>query len=121
MILRIMITYLMICSLLLVGCAGRQAYPISSHQPGDKDKACDVLRDEINYLRVEHEDKKDLHQTKEVADIALFIGGLLILVPWFFMDFKDAEKVEYQAIDLRIKHLSSLAREKRCGFIVTSD
>ena len=118
---RLVATYLTVLSISMAGCAGREAYPISSHQPGDQDKSCDLLRDEIDYLRAEYDEKKDLHQTKEAADIALFIGGVLIIVPWLFMDFKDAERVEYEAIELRIKHLKSLAKEKGCEFLTTND
>jgi len=114
---RLVVTYLMILSIFLIGCGGRTAHPITSHQAGDENKTCDVLRDEIDYLKVQHEDKKKEHQVKEAVDIALLIGGILILVPFFFMDLKNAEKVEYEAINHRIEHLRSLAREMNCSFL----
>ena len=116
------VTYLLVLCFFMIGCGGRQAHPILSHQPNDQEKSCDVLRDEINYLNAQYKKKKEEHAGKEALDVALLIGGFFIIVPWFFMDLKDAEKVEYEAITHRIEHLTSLARTKNCEFLyITAD
>jgi len=91
-----------------------------SHQPQDSELSCNLLRDEIAYLNVEHKKKKKAHQDSEVADVIFVITGLFVIFPWFFMDFKDANKVEYEAIEHRIEILTAIARDKNCGFLYSN-
>ena len=46
--------------------------------------------------------------------MALGVAGWFLLVPWFFMDFKNAEAHEYEAYRQRYNHLSRIARVKNC-------
>ena len=44
-------------------------------------------------------------------------GGLLIL-PWFFLDLTDADKIETNAKRARYNYLADIAKKRNCGFKV---
>ncbi len=46
--------------------------------------------------------------------MALGVGGVLLIVPFFFMDFKDAEELEIKAYRDRNLWLGELASGKDC-------
>jgi len=118
--LRKYIIYLMACSVFMVGCGGRVAHPIMSHQPNDLNLNCDLLIHEIGYLNLQYKKKTKEYDLKEAADVGLLVGGWWLLgIPWFFIDLKDAEKVEYEAIQARILHLVELAKIKKCENVPT--
>ena len=52
---------------------------------------------------------------KTGKNVALGVAGWFLLVPWFFMDFKNAEATEYEAYRQRYNHLASIAISKDCG------
>lgn len=43
-------------------------------------------------------------------------AGVFFIVPFFFMDLKDAEKVEFEAIQQRHNRLLIYVAEKGCDF-----
>jgi len=43
-------------------------------------------------------------------------GGIFLIFPFFFMDLKDAEKTEWEAIRIRYNRLLVYAAEKGCDF-----
>lgn len=52
---------------------------------------------------------------KTGKNVALGVAGLFLLVPWFFMDFTDSEKIEIEAMRNRYTRLNSIAADKNCG------
>jgi hypothetical protein len=99
------------------GCAGRTANPVMSSQYGDPNKSCNALQIELS--QTEQEMRRLLPDTDKTGkNVLLGIAGAFILIPWFFMDFKDAEQVEVNALRQRYNTLSILASEKNCGFKV---
>ena len=52
---------------------------------------------------------------KTGKNVALGVAGAFFLVPWFFMDFSDAEKVEIAAYQSRYNHLTRVYNDKRCS------
>ena len=54
-------------------------------------------------------------QNKIGKNIALGVAGAFIIVPWFFMDFSDAERIEIQSYQLRDNWLRTLYIKKKCG------
>ena len=95
------ITCLLIVGILLLpACAGRQANPIPAYLPGDENRSCKALQAEIAHLdadmtRLFPETDKFLWNATMVAT------GIYLIVPLFFMDLKDAEKVEWDAMRVR--------------------
>ena len=99
------------------GCmGGRSAQPITVAQSGDAKKTCKALRKETRQiLRKIHKmvpkiKKKDLKRT------LLIMPGAFLIIPLFFVDFSDAEKVETNALRERYNHLSTLVDRHNCRF-----
>lgn len=42
-------------------------------------------------------------------------AGVFLIVPFFFMDFKDAERIEFNALRQRYNRLLMYATEKECN------
>lgn len=99
--------------LVLTACGGRTPAPVMAYQYGDDAKSCKALVYEIK--NIEGEIQRLLPKTDKTSkNVALGVAGWFLLVPWFFMDFKNAEQVEYEAYRQRYMHLSSIAMTKNC-------
>lgn len=104
---------LLVLILFLNACAGRDAPPVMVMQRGDETKSCKSLAYELKTLQSDIDDL--LPKTnKDVQNVALGAAGYFLLVPWFFIDFKNAEKIEYEAYRQRYDHLTSIAISKNC-------
>jgi len=100
----------------LAGCGGREAHPIEAYIPGDENRSCRGLSVEISQL--DHDMDILRPKTDKFAYNAIcFVGGVLIIVPFFFMDLKNAEKVEYAAVQRRYNRLRALAVERNCDLL----
>jgi len=111
------LTISLICSTFWLGCGGREAHPIAAYQPGDGDRSCEGLRLEIAQLDADMAAK--LPKTKKDAkNVVCFLTGFLIIVPWFFIDLKNADKAEYDAMKTRSNRLMLIAGEKKCDIQV---
>ena len=95
------------------GCAGREANPIPIYLPGDENRSCQGLKTEVAQLQVDM--ARILPKTNKGLTNALWAtGGVFFIVPFFFMDLKDAEKVEFEAMRQRHNRLLVYAAEKGC-------
>ncbi len=99
------------------GCmGGRSAQPIAVAQSGDAKKTCKALRKETKQIlrkihkMVPYIKKKDLKRT------LLIMPGAFLIIPLFFVDLSDAEKVEANALRERYNHLSTLVGRHDCRF-----
>jgi len=102
-----------LCSF-LSACGGRDPNPVMAVQYNDYKKGCKSLEFEISQTENEIQrllPKKD----KTGKNVALGVAGWFLIVPWFFMDFKNAEGQEYEAYRQRYNHLTSIAVDKDCG------
>ena len=104
----------LICvSIFFAGCAGREANPIPVYLPGDEKRSCEGLKAEIAQLQVDM--ARLLPKTDKGLTNALWaVGGVIAIVPFFFMDLKDAEKIEFDAMRRRHNRLLVYAAEKGC-------
>lgn len=108
------VTGILILSSILASCGGRAPNPVMIHQYGDEQKSCKALEHEIRFI--EQEIRRMIPQTKKTAkNVGLGVAGYFLLVPLFFMDFSDAEKIEIDALRQRYNHLVILAEDKGCG------
>ncbi len=106
---------LLICAIFNAGCAGRAANPIAAYLPGDENRSCTALEAEIAQLQVDMQ--RILPKTDKGLTNALWAtAGVFLIVPFFFMDLKDAEKVEFEAMRQRHNRLLIYAAEKGCDF-----
>lgn len=97
----------------LLGCAGREANPVPTYIPGDENLSCGSLKREI--VRLQSEMVVLLPKTDKTFTNTLWAaGGVIAYVPYFFIDMKDAEKIEYEAFRRRHNRLLLIAEEKNC-------
>ena len=102
-----------ICSAALAACGGRTANPVMVSQFGDMKKSCRSL--EFEMTSTQGEIQRLLPKTDKTGkNVALGVAGWFLIVPWFFMDFKNAEAQEYEAYRQRYNHLASIALDKNC-------
>lgn len=102
-------------TLILQGCAGRAANPVPVYLPGDENRSCVSYQAEIAQL--ESDMNRILPDTNKFGYNAVCAAaGCFLIVPFFFMDMKDAEKVEWEAMRQRRNRLVIYASEKECNF-----
>jgi hypothetical protein len=96
------------------GCAGREPRPISVYQPGDENRSCESLKGEVVQLQKDMEAL--LPHTDKLGSNALWAGtGIFTLgIGFFFMDLKDTEKVEFEAMRQRHNKLLDYLKSKNC-------
>ena len=107
-------------SIFFMGCAGRQSNPVAAYLPGDENRSCMALQAEIANIdsqMLQLSPKTD----KSGTNILWGVAGVFLIVPFFFMDFKDAEKIEYDALRTRKSRLTVYAAEKGCDFGGTNE
>lgn len=108
------ITCALLCASMLsvTACGGRTPAPVMAQQYGDHEKNCKALLYEIH--NIEGEIQRLLPKTDKTGkNVALGVAGWFFLVPLFFMDFKNAEAVEYEAYRQRYNHLTAIAMSKK--------
>lgn len=98
----------------LGGCMGREANPVPLNKPGDEQRSCQSLKDEVVHLQ------KDMLEIlpktdKFKSNAVLATTGVLLIVPFFFMDLKDAEKIEFEAMRQRNNRLLEHLKAKKCN------
>ena len=95
-------------------CAGRAAHPIKVVQSGDTKKACKSLRKETKKIR---QNIKKMIPAVKKADkkrTLLMLSGGLLIVPWFFLDLTDADKIEANAQRARYNYLVDRGVKRNC-------
>ncbi|MBE0537180.1 MAG: hypothetical protein IH624_16075 [Phycisphaerae bacterium] len=108
------VALLVITGLLMSGCAGRNANPIPLHVPGDDARGCESLKVEMAQMHTEME--RILPKTNKTGSNALLgAAGVFLIVPWFFMDLKGADKVEFDALRNRHNYLLAIYADKECN------
>jgi len=98
------------------GCAGRAAHPVEVAQPGDNKKSCKSLGKETKQIR---RNLKKMIPAVKKADkkrTLLMLSGGLLIVPWFFVDLSDADKIETNAKRARHNYLVNVAKKRNCRF-----
>lgn len=104
---------LVISIMIVTGCAGRDPHPVPQYQPGDDYVSCQQIKMQINDNNMKiYRLMPKTHKTGK--NVALGVTGYFLVVPLFFMDFSDAEKVEIQSYEQRNNWLEALAMKKHC-------
>jgi len=88
--------------------------PVMISQYGDEKKSCSSLKHELKITQNEIQ-RLLPERDKTAKNVALGVAGAFFIVPWFFMDFKNAEAQEYESYRQRYNHLSTIAIDKNCG------
>lgn len=101
--------------LILSACAGRPANPVMVDQVGDNRKTCPTLEAEMKGVQAEIQ-RLLPESDKSGKNIGLGVAGAFLLIPLFFMDLTESEKIEINAYRQRYNRLNILATEKKCAF-----
>lgn len=110
-----LVSLILACSIFWAGCAGREANPIPIYMPGDENRSCAGLKAEVAQLQVDM--ARLLPKTDKGLTNALWAtAGVFFIVPFFFMDLKGSEKIEFDAMRQRHNRLLVYAAEKGCDF-----
>ena len=98
------------------GCAGRAAHPVQVAQSGDNKKTCKSLRKETKKIRQKVKRMIPVVKKADKKRTLLIISGGLLIVPWFFLDLSDADKIETNAQRARHNYLVDVAKKRNCRF-----
>jgi hypothetical protein len=99
----------------LTACAGRQANPVQVDQVGDARKSCATIEAEMKGIQAEI--ARLVPETDKTGkNVGLGIAGAFLIIPLFFMDLTESEKIEVNAYRQRYNRLTILASEKKCAF-----
>lgn len=108
-------TSVLMCAIILTACVGRTPHPISTVQPGDKHLACSQIEAEVIQRQDGLQDLETERATRQQANIAKGIGGILLFPVWFFLDLGSAPETEASAIKKRLNTLKRHANNKDCS------
>jgi len=100
---------------IIVGCAGRESNPVALHYPGDENRTCKSLQQEVAQNEVQIRKKLEKDKSKFWTNTAWFI----VFTP--AMDMKEAEKTEAEALQERNKVLRILMAEKDCPYLTDTE
>lgn len=110
------ILIILVSSLILSGCGGREAKPIAATHPTDGAFDCAGISREFaaneRHILVT---LKERSQAQGKNIILGATGAILFFPALFFMDPKSPEKVEIDALRNRNKVLEDIARTKKCS------
>ena len=98
------------------GCAGRAALPVKVTQSGDVEKTCKNLQAEMKKYRRNIQKRIPAIKAADKKRTLLMLSGGLLIVPWFFLDLSDADKVEANAVRARHNYLADRAKKRKCRF-----
>ena len=101
------------------GCAGRAAHPVQVAQSGDNKKTCKSLRKETKKIRQKVKKMMPAVKKADKKRTLLMVSGGLLIVPWFFLDLSDADKIETNAKRARHNYLVDVAKKRNCRFKVS--
>lgn len=106
---------LLISVSMISACGGRAANPVMPAQYGDEKKSCRALQ--VDMMNTQAEITNLLPKTDKTGkNVALGVTGFFLIVPLFFMDMKESEQIEVNALRQRYNHLVSIAADKECGY-----
>ena len=111
--LTIVLTCSIFCTSLLSGCAGRDGNPIQIYKPGDERRDCLSLKTEMSQLDTAIATLLP-NSDKMAYNTIMLVTGLFVIIPLFFMDLKNGERVELQACRQRHNALELMSAQKGC-------
>lgn len=101
-------------AVLVSACGGKAPNPVAQYQPGDEGRSCPGLKTEISSNEAEIARLLPFEDATG-KNVVLGVAGAFLLVPWFFMDFKEGEATELQALRRRNQWLREVASNKDCN------
>ena len=97
-------------------CAGRAAHPVQVTQSGDVKKACKSIHKETEQIKRNIKRMIPAVKKADKKRTLLMLSGGFLIVPWFFLDLSDADKIEANAQRARHNYLLGIAKKHGCRF-----
>ena len=97
-------------------CRGRAAHPVKVVQSGDMQVTCKAIQREAKPIPRNIKEMIPGIKSKDSNRVLLMMAGAVLIVPWFFLDLTDSEKIEANALRERYNHLADLASKRKCRF-----
>ena len=108
---------------LVAACGGRRPDPVAAYKIGDNNLSCDGIRAEQSFIN--QQVATLIPESKKTGkNVALATAGVFLIVPFFFMDVSDAERVDIEAYQKRYQALDEIAIQKGCdkpSVVLTAD
>jgi hypothetical protein len=98
----------------LTGCGGHEANPVVRYMPGEENLSCADLLSEITKIDSELITKEKKKKDRDFGNSLLFLGGIVVIVPFFFIDAKESYEAEIDALEARREILKAFFAEKDC-------
>lgn len=98
---------------MLTSCAGREGHPITVTRNTDSERSCESIKTEIQTIRTQMLTIEP-EKSKTVRNVVCIVTGIFLIVPFFFMDLKNGEGAEYDALAHRLNHLQGILNTKKC-------
>ena len=100
---------------LFIGCGGHAPNCIDRYMPGDERRSCASMYAEIQALENDIEEKKAEKTTRDIFNVIWVVGGVFVIVPFFFMDLKGSHEAEIEAFGDRQKQMKIFFADKGCS------
>ena len=98
-----------------IGCGGHHPNSVSRYMPGDEKRSCPSLYAEIQSIDNEIQYKDSKRRERDTWNVLEFVGGVLFIVPFFFMDAKGSFEAEIDALQARQNQLKIFFADKGCN------
>ena len=98
----------------IIGCGGHHANCISRYTPGDENRSCSALYSEIESLDNDIREKRSQKSSKDLFNVLYIVGGVLVIIPFFFMDLKGSHEAEIEAFQARQTNLKMIFADNGC-------
>ena len=108
------LAFIVVVIFFVQGCAGRAARPIKVTQPDDIKKTCNEIRYETKKHRRKIKKMIPAIKSADKKRTLLMLSGGLLIVPWFFLDLTDADKIETNAQRARYNYLVDRGVKRNC-------
>ncbi|PXW58204.1 hypothetical protein C7450_106381 [Chelatococcus asaccharovorans] len=106
---------IIVTSIALAGCGGREAHPVAAAQPGDSRASCPALMSEYQANATQMASKGGERALNNGKNAIVGAAGALLFAPsLFFMDLKSYEKAEIDALQARNQVLQGLMSAQGC-------
>jgi hypothetical protein len=111
---------LLVVACIAAACAGAPPNPVAVVQPQDRFMDCTAIMAEVQANNEKVQQLAKDQGWKVAQNVVTGVGGFLIPVLWFGMDWQGSAAKEAQALQARQQYLATLAEQRNCGAPVGS-
>ncbi len=114
MLIKRSIALVLILSVFTASCASTPANPVPVAQIGDDTKTCNAIVNELQQMVSAQIVASGDRGSQIAGNALLFVTGVFLIVPWFFMNLGSTATVEERAAAARYQRLQQMAADREC-------